>query len=164
MPGEYLTINESGQGEYVEKKSRFIAQAVHVESEEEAIAFLEKVRKKYYDARHNCYAYVLGPASETMRFSDDKEPQGTAGKPILAAADGEIPNVIQRSGCGFCAGAGDAQGLAAATEQFLACEDKEKLGENARQYYMNHFTRTMFMNHLERVLKEFATGNEGTVC
>lgn len=87
-----------------------------------------------------------------------------AGKPILAAADGEIPNVIRRSGCGFCVGAGDAQGLAAATEQFLACEDKEKLGENARQYYMNHFTRTMFMNHLERVLKEFATGNEGTVC
>ena len=60
MPGEYLTINENGQGEYVEKKSRFIAQAVHVETEEEAIAFLEKVRKKYYDARHNCYAWVIG--------------------------------------------------------------------------------------------------------
>ena len=68
MPGEYLTINESGQGEYVEKKSRFIAQAVHVESEEEAIAFLEKVRKKYYDARHNCYAWVTRacPSSRSL--------------------------------------------------------------------------------------------------
>ena len=67
MPGEYLTINESGQGEYVEKKSRFIAQAIHVESEEEAIAFLEKVRKKYYDARHNCYAWVIGEQKEKTR-------------------------------------------------------------------------------------------------
>ncbi len=88
MPGEYLTINESGQGEYVEKKSRFIAQAVHVESEEEAIAFLEKVRKKYYDARHNCYAWVIGEQKEKTRSSDDGEPSGTAGLPILKAIDG----------------------------------------------------------------------------
>lgn len=80
-----------------------------------------------------------------------------AGKPILAAADGEIPDVIARSGCGFCAGAGDAAGLAAAAEQFLACQDKEKLGERARQYYTDHFTRTMFMDRLERVLKEHCT-------
>jgi uncharacterized YigZ family protein len=88
MPGEYLTINESGQGEYVEKKSRFIAQAVHVESEEEAIAFLEKVRKKYYDARHNCYAWVIGEQKEKTRSSDDGEPSGTAGLPILKVIDG----------------------------------------------------------------------------
>ena len=80
-----------------------------------------------------------------------------AGKPILAAADGEIPDVIARSGCGFCAGAGDAAGLAAAAERFLACQDKDKLGERARQYYTEHFTRTMFMDRLERVLKEHGT-------
>jgi len=71
------------QGEITEKKSRFIANVFEIHSEAEALEILESVRKKYYDARHNCYAYVLGPGSETMRFSDDKEPQGTAGKPIL---------------------------------------------------------------------------------
>ena len=70
-------------GEITEKKSRFIAGVYEIHSEEEALKILESVRKKYYDARHNCYAYVLGERSETQRFSDDKEPQGTAGKPIL---------------------------------------------------------------------------------
>ena len=70
-------------GEITEKKSRFIANVYEIHSEEEALKILESVRKKYYDARHNCYAYVLGARNETQRFSDDKEPQGTAGKPIL---------------------------------------------------------------------------------
>ena len=85
------------------------------------------------------------------------------GKPILAAADGEIPEVIRASGCGFCARAEDAQGLADAVRAFLSCEDKETLGHNARTYYENHFTRNLFMDHLERVLKEYCTGDEGTV-
>ena len=71
------------QGEITEKKSRFIATAFEIHSEEEALSILESVRKKYYDARHNCYAYVLGSGNKVQRFSDDKEPQGTAGKPIL---------------------------------------------------------------------------------
>lgn len=71
------------QAEIIEKRSRFIANVYEIHSEEEAVQILESVRKHYYDARHNCYAYVLGEQSETMRFSDDKEPQGTAGKPIL---------------------------------------------------------------------------------
>lgn len=70
-------------GEITEKKSRFIANVYKISSEEEALAILESVRKQYYDARHNCYAYVLGSRNEIQRFSDDKEPQGTAGKPIL---------------------------------------------------------------------------------
>lgn len=76
-----------------------------------------------------------------------------AGKPILAAADGEIPNVLRDSGCGFCARAEDAQGLAEAVREFLACGDKAQLGEKARAYYLNHFTRTMFMDQLEAELK-----------
>ena len=71
------------QGEITEKKSRFIASVFEIHSETEALSILEAVRKKYYDARHNCYAYVLGERQEIQRFSDDKEPQGTAGKPIL---------------------------------------------------------------------------------
>lgn len=75
-----------------------------------------------------------------------------AGKPILAAADGEIPRVIEASQCGFCAKAEDPEGLAQMVRNFLNCEDKNKLGENATAYYQQHFTRTMFMDHLENEL------------
>ena len=76
-----------------------------------------------------------------------------AGKPILAAAAGEIPHVIHASGCGYCAKAEDPQSLAEAVEAFLACGDKQQLGKNAREYYLTHFTRTMFMNRLEAELQ-----------
>lgn len=79
----YRIVYEGGQGEIVEKKSRFIATIAPVESEEEATAFIEAVRKKYYDARHNCPAFVIGKNKELTRCSDDGEPSGTAGKPIL---------------------------------------------------------------------------------
>ena len=75
------------------------------------------------------------------------------GKPIIAAADGEIPVVLDASNCGYCAKAEDAEGLATAVKQFLACEDKQVLGENARNYYVSHFTRDMFMDNLENELK-----------
>lgn len=78
----FVTIG-SGQGEITEKKSRFIATVKEIHSQEEALGFIEECRKKYWDARHNCYAFVLGENNEIQRFSDDKEPQGTAGKPIL---------------------------------------------------------------------------------
>lgn len=91
----YNTIIEEATGEIVEKKSRFIATAIHVESEEEAIAHIESFKKRYWDARHNCYAFILGMGSETMRFSDDGEPQGTAGKPILEVLKGrELTNIL----------------------------------------------------------------------
>ena len=83
MANGYKTIKIEGQGEIVEKKSRFIGIAVHVNDEAEAAAFIESQKKKYYDARHNCWAYVLGDSGETVRASDDGEPQGTAGRPIL---------------------------------------------------------------------------------
>ncbi len=80
---EYKTIKTEGNAELTQKKSRFIAKAVHVENEEDAFAFIETIKKKYYDARHNCWAYVIGDESNTLRASDDGEPQGTAGRPIL---------------------------------------------------------------------------------
>lgn len=89
------TVYQGGFGEIVEKKSRFIATVRLVESEEEALTVLEAARKKYWDATHNCFAYVIGERRETVRCSDDGEPSGTAGRPMLDVLLGEeITNVI----------------------------------------------------------------------
>lgn len=86
---EYQILLEGGEGEIVEKKSRFIATIRKVESEEEAIAFIEEIKKKYWDARHNCSAFVIGSRAELTRCSDDGEPSGTAGRPMLEVLLGE---------------------------------------------------------------------------
>ncbi|MGN0439045.1 MAG: YigZ family protein [Lachnospiraceae bacterium] len=88
MIKDYKTIFVPGTDEIVEKKSRFIGYVRHVETEEEANAFILEIKKKHYDARHNCYAYVLGENQSVLRFSDDGEPGGTAGKPILEVITG----------------------------------------------------------------------------
>ncbi len=80
---ETIIITDKGEGLYEEKKSRFIAAAYKVDSEEEVSSYIEAARKQYWDARHNCYAYVIGDNNEITRCSDDGEPSGTAGKPIL---------------------------------------------------------------------------------
>ena len=76
-------VHIGGSGEVVEKKSRFIANVFNISSEEEAAVRINEVKKKYWAARHNCFAYVIGDNQELQRFSDDGEPSGTAGKPIL---------------------------------------------------------------------------------
>lgn len=83
------TVYKGGEGELTEKKSRFIATVRPVKNEEEALAFIEQMRKKYWDARHNCYAYIIGENQNCMRSSDDGEPQGTAGHPMLDVLSGE---------------------------------------------------------------------------
>lgn len=85
----YKTVYQGGQGEITEKKSRFIATVRPVESESEALAFIAEMKKKYWDARHNCWAYVIGEQSRPQRASDDGEPQGTAGRPMLDVLLGE---------------------------------------------------------------------------
>ena len=85
----YNTIYEGGTDEIVEKKSRFIAQVFPVETEEEVATILEQMKKKYWDARHNCYAYSIGKNREFTRCSDDGEPSGTAGRPMLDVILGE---------------------------------------------------------------------------
>jgi uncharacterized YigZ family protein len=95
MAAEYLTIRETGKGEYEEKKSRFLGEAVHVETEEEAAAYVAGIRKQYYDARHHCYAWVMGEGAERKKSADDGEPSGTAGKPILGQIHSkELTNVL----------------------------------------------------------------------
>lgn len=85
----YRVLLEGGEGEIIEKKSRFIATVRKVESEEEAAAFIEEMKKKYWDARHNCSAFVIGSRAELTRCSDDGEPSGTAGRPMLEVLLGE---------------------------------------------------------------------------
>ena len=79
----YRVVYEGGQGEIVEKKSRFIATVCPVETEEEAVAFINEMKKRYWDARHNCSAFVIGEKQELTRCSDDGEPAQTAGRPML---------------------------------------------------------------------------------
>lgn len=91
----YNTVYMGGEEEIIEKKSRFIAVVEHVESEEEAIAFIESVRKKHWNATHNCYAYIIGTKQPLMRCSDDGEPSGTAGRPMLdVLAGAELCNIV----------------------------------------------------------------------
>ncbi len=85
MEDQYHTISESsvGEGYYTEKRSKFLAFAHHVETVEEVKSIVSAYRKQYYDARHCCYAYMLGPEQKAFRANDDGEPSSTAGKPIL---------------------------------------------------------------------------------
>lgn len=90
----HLVLLKGGSGEIEEKKSRFIATIRPVQTEEEANAFIDEMKKKYWDARHNCSAYVIGFNGQIMRYSDDGEPGGTAGKPMLEVLLGsEIRNI-----------------------------------------------------------------------
>lgn len=78
----YCTLAAPAEGEYSEKRSKFLAYAYPVTTEEEALERVREVRARYYDARHVCWAYRLGPTGELYRANDDGEPSGTAGKPI----------------------------------------------------------------------------------
>ena len=91
----YQIIEYGGSAEIEEKKSRFIAHVAAANTEEEVLAFIEAKKKQFWDARHNCYAYILGEQAQTMRFSDDGEPTGTAGRPILEVLMGSgIRNLV----------------------------------------------------------------------
>jgi len=83
MTDEFRTIKTGGEGYYTDKRSKFLAFAHHVSSVEEIKDILSGYRKKYFDARHVCYAYMLGPERKDFRANDDGEPSSTAGKPIL---------------------------------------------------------------------------------
>ncbi len=91
----YITIRNFGEDRFEEKKSEFIGYAKRVESEEEAKAFVNEIKNMHKQARHNCWAYVIGKNMNIQRYSDDGEPQGTAGIPIL--------EVMKKSGITDCA-------------------------------------------------------------
>ena len=125
MASWHNTVYRGGQGEITEKKSRFIATVCPVHSEEEALAFIEKTKKKYWDARHNCYAYIIGENQTCMRSSDDGEPQGTAGHPMLDVLCGQkiydVAVVVTRYFGGVLLGTGGlVRAYAAAVQEGLA--------------------------------------------
>lgn len=79
----YTAVYETATADYTIKKSRFIASLAPVTTDTEAMAFVESIRKQYWDARHNCYAYQIGPSGQLQKSNDDGEPSGTAGRPML---------------------------------------------------------------------------------
>ena len=88
MTDRFLTVYKGGEGRYEEKKSVFLSYVRPVSTEEEAAAFVESIRKKHWDARHCCSAWIIGADNPQMRASDDGEPQGTAGRPMLDTLTG----------------------------------------------------------------------------
>lgn len=125
MRSQYKTVYKGGEGEITEKKSRFIATVEPVHTEEEALKFIEAMKKKYWNATHNCFAYVIGEHDELQRCSDDGEPGGTAGKPMLDVLTGEeIHNaaiVVTRYFGGTLLGTGGlVRAYSAAAKQGLA--------------------------------------------
>lgn len=114
MLDQYRTVNRRGEQEIVIRRSRFIGYAAPVENEEEAQRFVEEIRKKHPQATHNCYAYVAGERDQFQKQSDDGEPSGTAGKPILEVIKRrELKNVavvVTRYFGGILLGAGGLVG------------------------------------------------------
>lgn len=108
MMTEYYIPTGAGDAEYVEKRSRFLGKVRNVSTEEEARAFIDAMKKQYHDARHNCWCYVL--KSGVVRYSDDGEPQGTAGQPMLGVFQKEgvtdVVCVVTRYFGGVLLGAG----------------------------------------------------------
>lgn len=95
MTDEYKTISGTSEGYYTEKRSKFLAFAHHVETTDEVKDIVAGYRKKYYDARHVCYAYMLGAERKEFRANDDGEPSSTAGKPILGQINSnELTNIL----------------------------------------------------------------------
>lgn len=129
-----IVLVKGAEAELVEKKSRFIATVRPAANEGEAMAFIEEMKKKYYDARHNCSAYVIGSGAEITRSSDDGEPCGTAGRPMLEVLLGSgirnVAAVVTRYFGGTLLGTG---GLVRAYSGVL----KEALAKcgTARQHY-----------------------------
>lgn len=128
---KYTTVFEEATAEYEEKRSRFIATLRHCESEQEAKSFIDEMRSKYWDARHNCFAFVT-EKGRLCRFSDDGEPQGTAGKPILEVISGsgvvDIAVVVTRYFGGTLLGTGGlVRAYTKATQDALANAKKVEM-------------------------------------
>lgn len=152
----YRTIVAPAEGIYTEKRSKFIAIALPVRTVDEVKVLLEEYQKKYYDARHVCYAYMLGPQRKDFRANDNGEPSGTAGKPILGQINSneltDILIIVVRYFGGIKLG---TSGLivaykAAAAEALAAVEVVEKTVDECIRFWFEY----PFMNDVMRVVKE----------
>lgn len=153
----YHTIKTPSQGLYKEKGSKFLAFAFPVRSADEIKQHLDKLRKDYFDARHHCYAYILGPNKDAWRANDDGEPSGTGGRPIygqLLSADlTDTLIVVVRYFGGILLG---ASGLANAykTAAHDAIANAEIIEKTINVRYRLHFEYAL-MNDVMRIIKDF---------
>lgn len=159
MVDTYITVKSDkvGEGYYTEKRSKFLAFVHHVETVDQAMKIVQDYRRKYYDARHCCYAYMLGPDKKEFRANDDGEPSSTAGKPILGqiVSNGltDVLVVVIRYYGGVNLGTG---GLITAyrTAAAEAIEKSEKEEKTVEEKITYTFTYPM-MNSVMRVVKDF---------
>ncbi len=152
----YLTVAKTSEGIYTEKRSKFLAFALHVETLDEVKGYLAEYQKKYYDARHVCYAYMLGAERLDFRANDNGEPSGTAGKPILGQINSknltDILVIVVRYFGGIKLGTSGlivAYRLAAA-EALCAAEIVEKTVDEDLAFFFEY----PFMNDVMRIVKE----------
>lgn len=157
MPETYKTISKLSEGLYKEKGSKFISYAIPVKDVEEIKLILDEYRKQYYDARHVCYAYMLGAEREEFRANDDGEPSGTAGRPILGQINSfeltDILIIVIRYFGGILLG---TSGLItaykeAAREAILQAEIIEVV---IKERFKLHFGYDL-MNEVMRIFKEY---------
>ena len=153
----YKTItNDIGEGYYTEKRSKFLAFAHHVETVDEAMDIVKQYRKRYYDARHCCYAYMIGPERDVFRANDDGEPSSTAGKPILGQINSnELTNILiivvrYYGGVNLGTGGLIVAYRTAAADAIAHSKIEERLVEEEVKY---DFTYPM-MNSVMRITKE----------
>ena len=153
---EFKTISNVGEGTYSEKRSKFLAFSHHVETEEQVKDIVAQYRKKYYDARHVCYAYMLGAERQVFRANDDGEPSSTAGKPILGQINSneltDILIVVVRYYGGVNLGTGGSivAYKTAAAEAIAASEIEIRQVEELVTYNFPY----VMMNDVMRVVKE----------
>lgn len=153
---EFKTITNVGEGTYSEKRSKFLAFSHHVESEDDIRELLAFYRKKYFDARHVCYAYMLGAERKVFRANDDGEPSSTAGKPILGQINSsgltDILIVVVRYYGGVNLGTG---GLIVAykTAAAAAIENSVVETRQVEEIVTYNFPYVM-MNNVMRVVKD----------
>ncbi|MCR5602862.1 MAG: YigZ family protein [Lachnospiraceae bacterium] len=149
-------ITKEGTGEIIEKKSRFIGNAFYVGNTSDAEKKIAEISKKYWDARHNCYAYVIGEKGENSRFSDNGEPSGTAGKPILEVINGRgITNVlviVTRYFGGVLLGTGGL--VRAYTQAAQACIDNSEIGQLAYAQKMTVIVSYNLINNIQYYLSQ----------
>lgn len=152
----YKTIEGTGEGYYSEKRSKFLAFAHYVEHADQAREIIDSYRKKYYDARHCCYAYVLGANRSVYRANDDGEPSSTAGKPILGQINSNnLTNILicvirYYGGVNLGTGGLIVAYRAAAADAISHCKIVERLTEETVSF---SFTYPM-MNGVMRVIKD----------
>ncbi|PKM95514.1 MAG: YigZ family protein [Firmicutes bacterium HGW-Firmicutes-1] len=134
MLDKYKTVLKETQQQIVHKKSKFLCSLIEVKSEDEALEYIQSIKKKYYDANHNCFAYIIGLNEQSIeRFNDDKEPSGTAGKPMLEVLKGaglkNVVAVVTRYFGGVLLGTGGL--IKAYTEAIKTCLEEANIYESA---------------------------------